>query len=54
MTPRELVALAVGVILGAFLNARIEPCRRACCLAQDSDARRERWRRGEDPGPVTH
>lgn len=32
VTPREIVALALGTILGAILNSRREPFRRACCV----------------------
>ena len=45
MTPRDLLVLAIGVLVGALLNGRREVCRRACCV---TEARRQRWREGED------
>ena len=49
MSPREIIAVAVGVLIGAFLNARREPCRKACCVDEAARARRkERWIRGQE------
>jgi hypothetical protein len=46
ITERELLALILGVIIGAFLNGGREVCRRACCVAE---GRRQRCMAGEDP-----
>ena len=46
MTPRDLLVLAIGVLVGALLNGRRAVCRRACCV---QDGRRQRWRQGLEP-----
>jgi hypothetical protein len=49
MTPREIIALTIGILVGLMFAPRAEPCRRGCCASDDSDARRERWRSGKHP-----
>lgn len=49
MTPREIVALALGTVIGAFMNGRKEPCRRACCMdAAARKRRKELWLGGQN------
>lgn len=45
MTPREMIAGLLGVIIGAVVAALCAPrCRKACCMTREE--RRESWMRG--------
>jgi hypothetical protein len=50
VTPREIVAILLGLIVGCLITEMFpSACRRACCMDEDAKARRkERWIRGQE------